>query len=86
MKRRTRVTLVLTTTLLLLNTAIAQQIINDKPTPSRAEGAPLGYAYGRDYSTSDVTPGCRSRRWDTGRRHSSQQESPSQLSSTISLT
>ena len=55
MKRRTRVTLVLTTTLLLLNTAIAQQIINDKPTPSRAEGAPLGYAYGRDYSTSDVT-------------------------------
>ncbi len=41
--------------LLLLNTAIAQQIVKDKPTPSRAEGAPLGYAYGRDYSTSDVT-------------------------------
>ena len=42
-------------TLLLLNTAIAQEIIKDKPTPSRAEWAPLGYAYGRDYSTSDVT-------------------------------
>jgi ribonuclease BN (tRNA processing enzyme) len=57
MKGHTSVTLVLATTLtlLLLNTAIAQQIINDKPTPSRAEGAPLGYAYGRDYSTSDVT-------------------------------
>ena len=55
MKRRTSVTLVLTATLLLLNTAIAQQIIKDKPTPSRAEWAPLGQAYGRDYSTSDVT-------------------------------
>ena len=57
MKGHTSVTLVSATTLtlLLLNTAIAQQIINDKPTPSRAEGAPLGYAYGRDYSTSDVT-------------------------------
>ena len=44
MKRHTSVTLVLTTilTLLLLNTAIAQQIIKDKPTPSRAEWAPLG--------------------------------------------
>ncbi|MGC2410620.1 MAG: MBL fold metallo-hydrolase [Methyloceanibacter sp.] len=40
---------------LLLNTAIAQEIIKDKPTPSRAEWAPLGWAYGRDYSTSDVT-------------------------------
>ena len=47
--------LVLTTTLLLPNAAIAQQIINDKPTASRAEGAPLGDAYGRDYSISDVT-------------------------------
>ena len=55
MKRHTSVTLVLTTNLLLLNTAIAQEIIKDKPTPSRAEWAPLGYAYGRDYSTSDVT-------------------------------
>jgi hypothetical protein len=55
MKRRTSVTVVLTTSLLLLNTAIAQQIIKDKPAPSRAEWAPLGYAYGRDYSTSDVT-------------------------------
>src|SRR6478736_1402909 len=57
MKRQTSMTLALTTTLilLLLNTAIAQEIIKDKPTPSRAEGAPLGYAYGRDYSTSDVT-------------------------------
>ena len=36
------VTLVLTTTLLLLNTATAQEIINNKPTPSRAEWAPLG--------------------------------------------
>jgi ribonuclease BN (tRNA processing enzyme) len=44
-----------TTSLLLLNTAIAQQIIKDNPAPSRAEWAPLGYAYGRDYSTSDVT-------------------------------
>jgi len=33
----------------------AQEIIKDKPTPSRAEWAPLGQAYGRDYSTSDVT-------------------------------
>jgi ribonuclease Z len=48
-------TLVFTTTLLLLNSATAQQIIKDKPTPSRAEGAPLGQAYGRDYSTTDVT-------------------------------
>ena len=57
MKGHTSPTLALTTTLtlLLLNTAIAQQIIKDKPTPSRAEGAPLGYAYGQDYSTSDVT-------------------------------
>src|ERR1700736_1835164 len=53
--RRTSVTLVLTTTLLLFNTAIAQEIIKDKPTASRAEWAPLGQAYGRDYSTSDVT-------------------------------
>jgi ribonuclease BN (tRNA processing enzyme) len=49
------VTLILTTTLILLSTAIAQQIINDKPTASRADWAPLGQAYGRDYSTSDVT-------------------------------
>ena len=57
MKGHTSVTLVLTATLtfLLLNTAIAQEIIKDKPTPSRAEWAPLGWAYGRDYSTSDVT-------------------------------
>ena len=55
MKRHISVTLVLTTTLLLLNSAIAQEIIKDKPTPSRAEWAPLGQAYGRDYSTSDVT-------------------------------
>ena len=56
MKGHTSVTLVSAIlTLLLLNTAIAQQIINDKPTPSRAEGAPLDYAYGRDYSTSNVT-------------------------------
>jgi hypothetical protein len=34
----------ITLTLLLLNTAIAQQMINDKPIPRRAEGAPLGYA------------------------------------------
>jgi ribonuclease Z len=53
--RRTVMTLVLTTTLLLLNSATAQEIINNKPTPSRAEWAPLGQAYGRDYSTSDVT-------------------------------
>jgi ribonuclease BN (tRNA processing enzyme) len=33
----------------------AAQVIKDKPTPSRAEWAPLGQAYGRDYSTSDVT-------------------------------
>ena len=55
MKRRTSVSLVFTTTLLLLNTAIAQEIVKDKPTPSRAEWAPLGQAYGRDYSTSDIT-------------------------------
>ena len=57
MKGHSSAVLALTTTLtlLLLDGAIAQQIIKDKPTPSRAEGAPLGYAYGRDYSTSDVT-------------------------------
>ena len=55
MKRRASVTLVSTATFLLLNTAIAQEIIKDKPTPSRAEWGPLGQAYGRDYSTSDVT-------------------------------
>jgi len=57
MRGHPSVTLGLTTTLtlLLLNTANAQGIIKDKPTPSRAEGAPLSYAYGRDYSTSDVT-------------------------------
>ena len=55
MKPHMTVTLVLTTTLLLLNSATAQEIINNKPTPSRAEWAPLGQAYGRDYSTSDVT-------------------------------
>jgi ribonuclease BN (tRNA processing enzyme) len=55
MKRRASVTLVSTATFLLLNTAIAQEIITDKPTPSRAEWAPLGQAYGRDYSTSNVT-------------------------------
>ena len=42
MKSLTGVTLVLTTTLLMVNTAIAQQIVKDKPTPSRAEWAPLG--------------------------------------------
>ena len=55
MNRRTSVILALTTTLLLLNTASAEEIIKDKPALSRAEGAPLSYAYGRDYSTSDVT-------------------------------
>ena len=55
MKPHITVTLILTTTLLLLDTAIAQQIINDKPTASRAKWAPLGQAYGRDYSTSDIT-------------------------------
>jgi ribonuclease BN (tRNA processing enzyme) len=55
MKRRAGVTLVFTTTFLLLNTAIGQEIIKDNPSPSRAERAPLGQAYGRDYSTSDVT-------------------------------
>ena len=55
MKRHTSVPLLLTTMLLLLNTAVAQEIIKDKPTPSRAEWAPLGQAYGKDYSTSDVT-------------------------------
>src|SRR5271156_6573515 len=57
MNRHRSAILALTITLLLLNTAIAQQIIKDKPTPSRAEWAPLSYAYGRDYSTSDVTKG-----------------------------
>src|SRR5271166_7158160 len=37
------------------HTAFVQQIIKDKPTARRAEWAPLGQAYGRDYSTSDVT-------------------------------
>src|SRR5580704_10524914 len=57
MKEHSSVTLALTTTLtlLLLKGAIAQEIIKDKPTASRAEWAPLGQAYGRDYSTSDVT-------------------------------
>jgi len=48
MKGHTSVTLVSATTLtlLLLNTAIAQQIINDKPTPSRAEGHRLAMRMG----------------------------------------
>jgi len=33
----------------------AQDLIKAMPTPSRAKWAPLGQAYGRDYSTSDVT-------------------------------
>jgi ribonuclease BN (tRNA processing enzyme) len=47
----------LAATFLPLNTAIALdvEIIKDKPTASRAAWAPLGQAYGRDYSTSDVT-------------------------------
>jgi hypothetical protein len=85
MKRRIGVTIVLTTTLLLLNTAIAQEIIKDKPTPSRAEWAPLGYAYGRDYSTSDVTKvvviGSGTPAADLVTA-----ESPSQSSSTAGLT
>ena len=55
MNRHASAMLALTTTLLLLNAATAHQIVKDKPTPSRAEWAPLGQAYGRDYSTSDVT-------------------------------
>jgi hypothetical protein len=55
MNRHASIILALPTTLLLFNTATAEGIISDKPTPSRAEWAPLGYAYGRDYSTSDVT-------------------------------
>jgi ribonuclease BN (tRNA processing enzyme) len=55
MKRHASAMLVLTAIPFLLNTAIAQEIIKDKPTPSRAEWAPLGQAYGKDYSTSDVT-------------------------------
>jgi len=57
MKRHSSVVLALTTTLtlLLLTGAIAQEIIKGKPIASRAEWAPLGQAYGRDYSTSDVT-------------------------------
>ena len=43
MNRRPSVILALATTLLLLNTASAEEIIKDKPTPSRAEGAPLSY-------------------------------------------
>ena len=75
----------MTTTLLMVNTAIVQQIVKDKPTPSRAEWAPLGQAYGRDYSTSDITKvvvlgsGTPPPTLVTA-------ESPSQLSSTISLT
>ncbi len=55
MKIHTRVTLVLTTILLLLNTANAQGILTPKPAPSRAEKAPLSFANGQDYSTSDTT-------------------------------
>ena len=55
MNRHASMIFALPTTLLLLNTASGEEIIKDKPTPSRAEGAPLSYAYGRDYSTSDVT-------------------------------
>ena len=51
MKGHSSVILALTTTLTLLrpNTATAQEIIKDTPTPSRAEWAPLGQAHGRDY-------------------------------------
>ena len=55
MNRHASMILALPTTLLLFHTATAEEIISAKPTPSRAEWAPLGYAYGRDYSTSDVT-------------------------------
>src|ERR1700732_4210959 len=55
MNRHTGVILALAPTLLLLTGAIAQEIIKGKPIASRAEWAPLGQAYGRDYSTSDVT-------------------------------
>lgn len=55
MNRHASMIFALPTTLLLLNAASAEEIVKDKPTPSRAEGAPLSYAYGRDYSTSDVT-------------------------------
>jgi hypothetical protein len=55
MNGHTSVILALTATLLLLNTATAEEIIKDKPAPSRTEWAPLGQSYGRDYSTSDVT-------------------------------
>src|ERR1700732_3100581 len=57
MKRHSSVGLALTTTqpLHLLTGGIAQEIIKGKPIASRAEWAPLGQAYGRDYSTSDVT-------------------------------
>jgi len=48
MNRHASMILALPTTLLLLNTASAEEIIKDKPAPSRAEGAPLSYAYGRD--------------------------------------
>ena len=33
----------------------SDSLVNNNPTPSRAKWAPLGQAYGRDYSTSDVT-------------------------------
>ena len=55
MNRHRSLMLALPTILVLLNTATAEEIIRDKPSPSRAEWAPLGQAYGRDYSTSDVT-------------------------------
>ena len=46
MNRHASATLALTTTLLLLNAANAEEIIKDKPIPSRTEWAPLGQAYG----------------------------------------
>jgi len=55
MNNKIKITLVITSALLFCNTVNAQKIIKDKPTPSRAEWAPVSQAHGQDYSTSDVT-------------------------------
>ena len=55
MKILASLSLALAATFTLHNSATAQELIKERPTPSRAEWAPLGQAHGRDYSTSDVT-------------------------------
>ena len=54
MNRHASIILALPTTLLLFHTATAEEIISAKPTPSRAEWAPLSYEIGSYTLSSGV--------------------------------